>query len=373
MLFVDGYSAGKHFGFKGSEVYLIAACGMTGFAVMEPIQHVTSPSFALGIMKIQLPFGLCHTIMLDKDSKFFGVFKEAVDLLQINGHVFSGGNYNGMLVKLVNRYLNKGLKIMTNERDFVRVAMEAILLLLYAWNSTHIPGKDISRCFVALGREFQFPINFSADKHSELTSTPASVATYLCDLATHLSALRKIATLLFVEQRAYHREFVNARQPDPKIYTIGDSVFARRATRSDAGRGQVDKLIYPFTGPWLITAKFDGASYEIKHVLAKRKDKKHASDLSPYPAELIAFQPLVGADNQYGQLHWKICDHPYKEAGITCFTPPNPFVWTLILSHRPMLSHSGGLLWLNSTKSYAPILGLTLRSSINISPAKLTP
>jgi len=49
-------------------------------------------------------------------------------------------------------------------------------------------------------------------------------------------------------------------------------------------------------------------------------------DLSPYPAELIAFQPLNGANNQYGQLHQKISDHPYKEAGIKGLTPPNPFL-----------------------------------------------
>jgi hypothetical protein len=54
VLFVDGYNAGKHSGFEGSEAYLIAACGMTGFSVMEPIQHATSSSFASGIMKIQL-------------------------------------------------------------------------------------------------------------------------------------------------------------------------------------------------------------------------------------------------------------------------------------------------------------------------------
>jgi hypothetical protein len=204
VLIIDGYSAGKHSGFEGCEVNLIAACGMSGFSVMEPIQHAASLSFALGIMKIQLRFGFCHTIVLDKDSKFFGVSKEAVDLLQINRHVLSGGNHNGMLVERVNRYLNKGLKIMTNERDSVRVAMEAILLLLYAWNSSPIPRTDISRCFVALGREFQFPIDFSADKHLELTSNPASVTSYSRDLATRLSALREVATPLVDEQRAYH-------------------------------------------------------------------------------------------------------------------------------------------------------------------------
>jgi hypothetical protein len=52
VLFVDGYSTGKHSGFKGCDVYLIAACGMSGFSVMEPIQHATSSSFASGIMKI---------------------------------------------------------------------------------------------------------------------------------------------------------------------------------------------------------------------------------------------------------------------------------------------------------------------------------
>ena len=126
---------------------------------------------------------------------------------------------------------------------------------------------------------------------------PASVTSYSRDLATRLSALREVAALLVDEQRAYHREFINARRPDPKIYSIGDTVFPRRATCSSAVRGQVDKLIYPFTGPWLITAKLDGTSYEIEHVATKRKDKRHASDLSPYPSELIAFQPLDGADN----------------------------------------------------------------------------
>jgi hypothetical protein len=84
VLFVDAYSAGKYSGFEGSDVYLLASDGMTGFSVMEPIQTPSSTSFASGVMKIQLRFGFFHMIVLDKDSKFFRAFKEAVDLLQIN-------------------------------------------------------------------------------------------------------------------------------------------------------------------------------------------------------------------------------------------------------------------------------------------------
>jgi hypothetical protein len=50
------------------------------------------------------------------------------------------------------------------------------------------------------------------------------------------------------------------------------------------------------------------------------------SDLSPYPIELRPFLPLDGADNQFSQLYCKFKEHPYKEAGITGFTPPTPFV-----------------------------------------------
>jgi hypothetical protein len=90
VLFIEAYSAGKCAGFEGSETYLIAACGMTGFSAMEPIHHANSTNFVSGIIKIQLPFGFCHMIILNKDSTFFGVFKEAVNLLQIIGTCYQG-------------------------------------------------------------------------------------------------------------------------------------------------------------------------------------------------------------------------------------------------------------------------------------------
>jgi hypothetical protein len=132
VLFIDTYSAGKHSSFDGFDTYLVACCGMTGFASMEPIQHANSKNFASAIMRTQLCYGFCHTIVLDKDSKFYSICQEALNLLQINCHVLSGDNRNPMMVERVNRYLTKGLEIMTNEQDSIRIALKAILILLYA-------------------------------------------------------------------------------------------------------------------------------------------------------------------------------------------------------------------------------------------------
>ena len=128
----DAYAAGKHAGFEGLECYLLGCCGMTVFASMEPISHASATTFASAIMKILLRYGFCHTAVLNKDAKVFGVCSKALDLLQIHKHVLStSANHNPLLVVRVNRYLTKGLKIMCNEQNSIRIALEAILLLLY--------------------------------------------------------------------------------------------------------------------------------------------------------------------------------------------------------------------------------------------------
>jgi hypothetical protein len=156
VMHVGVYMAGAHSGFKGSETYIVACYGMCSFGTLEPVTGANATTFASAIMKIQLRYGFCHTIVLDKDSKFFGVCHEALNLLKINCHVLSGDNHNPMLVERICRYFNKGLTIMCNERDTVRVALESLLLLLYAWNSSPVPGTDISCSLVAVGCEFAF-------------------------------------------------------------------------------------------------------------------------------------------------------------------------------------------------------------------------
>ena len=81
-------------------------------------------------------------------------------------------------------------------------------------------------------------------------------------------------------------------------------------------------------------------------VIASKKRKKHASDFSPYPVELIPFQPVDWADTLYGQLYKPISAHPFKEAGIKEFAPIQPYKVTSNLAittwcaafHWPSLS-----------------------------------
>ncbi len=134
-----------------------------------------------------------------------------MDLLQINWHVRN--NHNPMLVERMIHYLNKGLKIMMNKQDLVWVAMEAILLLLYAWNSTLIPCTHLSHCFVALCQEFWFLINFATNKHFELMSTP-STNQFEFPRFGHLPVCSLQGRWAFgKEQCAYHRKFVNSQLP----------------------------------------------------------------------------------------------------------------------------------------------------------------
>lgn len=119
---------------------------------------------------------------------------------------------------------------------------------------------------------------------------------------------------------------INALRPDPRIYSIGDIVFAQRVTKSVVSKGRVGKLMYSMTGPWRVVENLAGGSYRIEHQLHKgRFDKKHASMLSPYPLELVPFEPLDGPDNQFGQINQPIKKDAFIEAALKGLTPAEPF------------------------------------------------
>jgi uncharacterized membrane protein YadS len=63
VIHIDGYAVGKQQGFEGSELYLIACCGMCAFAAVEPVSNASARTFASAIMKIMLRYGLSHTVV----------------------------------------------------------------------------------------------------------------------------------------------------------------------------------------------------------------------------------------------------------------------------------------------------------------------
>ena len=76
-----------------------------------------------------------------------------------------------------------------------------------------------------------------------LTSSPLKATTFAGEQARLLKCGREIAKELIHQHRAWHREFINQRRPNPRIYSVGDKVFARRAVKSDKRRGLVGKLM----------------------------------------------------------------------------------------------------------------------------------
>ncbi|KAL3794570.1 hypothetical protein HJC23_008026 [Cyclotella cryptica] len=253
-----------------SVCYMSAVTKQATFPVLK---KANSTSFAKALMKIILthgiPLRLCSIKIANSTAR-----SETCDLLQMNVHTLSGDNHKGMLVERFNRYLNRGLRVLMNERESVRVSDEAIDLLAYAWNSAPVAGTDLS--------------------------------SYAKNQATLMAACHDVAKVLLDEHRKWHQELVNSSRPDPRQWQVGDIVFARRQTRSHKGRGIVGKLQFAHTGPWRIVSKLDGASYELQHCIT-------AGDARRRP------------DNRYGQINRPIGLKPYLQAGLEGFEPLQPF------------------------------------------------
>jgi hypothetical protein len=268
-------------------------------------------------MKILLQHGFCHIVIVDADSKFKAAFQETMELLQINMHMASGNNHDSILVERFNAFLNKGLKVLCTDRSTSRVFKESAQLLTYAWNSAPMAETDISRSLVAMGREYSFPIDFIDTIAPSLDLSPNAKISYANDLKQRLKACQEVYKVLIEEHRCMHREYINARRPNPTLYEVGDIVWARRQIKSIKKRGIIGKLRYKQTGLWKIIENLEGGSYKLQLCSNERKlDKKHASELSLFPSKLIPYPQLSGADEAYSKINKPTSDNPFSEAGL---------------------------------------------------------
>ncbi len=174
---------------------------------------------------------------------------------------------------------------------------------------------------------------------------------YSQDLRTHLSALCEVAHLLVQEQRAYHQKMINSRHPDPRTYSVGNTVFAYCAIRSNATKGYVDKLQYEFTGPWCITVALKGTSYKLEHCFTpSRKEKGTPLTYPRTQPSSYHLKPVNGPNTWYSRFHKPIAAHPFKEASIKRLTLISPFKVTahFLTTDQAFAFHWPSLLELNN-------------------------
>ena len=148
---VDIYAAVTEINFDGTKHYVIGACGMTSFGICEPTAEQNASAFASALMKIWLRFGFYHTIVVDKDSKFPGIFSQTNTLISINIHVLSSENNDPIFVERIFWFLNSCINVFWNERGNNCIALEGILMYLYAWNYAPVVGTDITLSLLVYG------------------------------------------------------------------------------------------------------------------------------------------------------------------------------------------------------------------------------
>ena len=233
----DVYTLGAKLGFSSHKQFMFMCDGMTTFTIWEPLRQCNSTTFAEAIMKMLLGYGLCHTLVIDKDSKFKSVFEKTMELLQINVHTASGGNHDALLTERIFPYVNKAMKIISNSLGTNRSSTQAIGLTMYAYNSAPVTGTDIVRSLPVTGREFHYPIEYAATEHTNLTFGIATIQDFATEQEKILSCSREVFRILIQETRAWHREYRNAQKPDPKLYNIGDIVLARKEVKSNMEKG----------------------------------------------------------------------------------------------------------------------------------------
>jgi hypothetical protein len=129
-----------------------------------------------------------------------------------------------------------------NDRKSTRVFVEGALMTAYAWNSAPVAGTNLSRSLVVLGREFEFPIDFTTRQHLTFSTDTANIQSYAETMLELLEKNREVFKVLIHEHRAYHRELRNSQINEKPKFRVDDIVFTKVQVQSKASQGLVKKL-----------------------------------------------------------------------------------------------------------------------------------
>ncbi|KAL3795073.1 LOW QUALITY PROTEIN: hypothetical protein HJC23_006394 [Cyclotella cryptica] len=261
---IDCYTAGHIRKFNNVTCYIVGACNMTAFGLLEGIMEPNSSTFAAA------------------DSKFHATFRDIAWLLKLNTHTLSCVNHDPMLVKCIGRYLNKSLKI---------------------FNSEH---------------------NYSTGSHLELITCPKLVNGFARRQAIILEASHKIGRILIDRHHTYYHEFLNSLRPDSKLFEPGDYVFAWRMVQSSAKhiRGNLNLPVLAL-GSFSAGSKAPVTSVNTRSL--RRLINFMLLISVPFHQNLFHLPLSNGPDHRFCQIHRPLRDDAYKAAGLEGFLPYKPF------------------------------------------------
>ena len=185
-------------------------------------------------MNIIFQHGFCHTLVIDADNKFWGIFKQTMSMLKFNVHWASSNNHDSILVKGFNLFFNKGLiMILCAECSTTHMFDKVSQLLTYEWNFVYMAETDIFRSLVAVGRELSLPI-YLVDQPSPSISSKTSTKLQLTDeLRLRLKVNREVYKVLTEEHKCMHQDYVHACCINPFLFNVGDLVWCQRQIQSN--------------------------------------------------------------------------------------------------------------------------------------------
>ena len=135
-------------------------CDLTQFVISSAVQNINAEVISKTFMVyIALSFGMIELVFVDTDSKFRSIFEEMYTALKIYFWPLARGNHKGLLVDQYDGYLNKTQTIAGQDHVKHLSILQNAKISQFAWNSAPIYNTDVPHSLVAVGGDFQTPLD----------------------------------------------------------------------------------------------------------------------------------------------------------------------------------------------------------------------
>jgi hypothetical protein len=332
VIFLDIWSPGDIMDKNGTTKVLTMLDCMTSFAMGAFLQgDINSENIANATLSnFFTTVGLPRLIIVDADSVFAGVFKQLFSLLMIPIHQVARENHKAIRNERFHRYLNKVQRINTADTGSLFRWKQGVLFSFYAWNASPIDGTDISRCLVAISRDFPFPIDIEATVMRG-TSHEGQQAIDFYDAASPLLyRQRALLNILNAERRQRHIDIRNVNKTTPS-FSPGDIVIVRKQVKSDAAQGISAKLLLKTKGPYRVLEQITPSSYNVQKLpflqglgVPGRIRKESAARMTKLPSTLVIHKRANGADTRFSQMAGPFTQMPLQK-WLNAMTDPGAY------------------------------------------------